>query len=377
MILYPFIILSLLIIYSLLIVAFMVGWLKIPTHTVNGKNTLQQHTKISVVIAFRNEENNLPSLLNSLRLQDYPTKDYEIILINDHSEDNGVELLKKEFAKLPKLNLLHLPEGVNGKKEAVQLGFKQARGELIVTTDADCIVPPKWLSVYNEFYIAQHKPDMIIGLVDLITSSSILKKIFRLEFLSLIASSAGASGINRPVFNNAANLAIKAECVKSDLDLKKKLVSGDDVFLLHQFKMNQLIIKLLKCKDHLVKSQAPEGLGEFFSQRVRWASKAVAYRDKDTILVSWVIFATNLGLLSSYFIFPLARNFFPLIIAWGIKLTVDISVFILHKKHFELKLADFLLVPIIELFYPIYIVISAISGKLKPFQWKGRSITIS
>lgn len=370
MTIYTLIVLSLVFVYTTLIGAFIIGWIRTPEFKLN-KNQYYTPSFISVVIAFRNEETNLQSLLQSIKLQDYPSLCYEIIFVNDHSEDDGAEIIKNYIAEFTNLTLMHLPEGSYGKKNAVQLGFKQAKGEIIVTTDADCTLPPKWLSVYNEFYLAQQKPDMIIGLVDL-KAKQVLQKIFRLEFLSLIASSAGACSLNHPIFNNGANLAIKAERIKENIDLKNNLVSGDDVFLLHYFKKNRYDIKLLKSKNHVVNSIAPKRIGDFFSQRIRWASKASDYDDLDTLFISWIVFLTNIGLLSSVIAFTLSQTFYFLAILWGLKLMVDFTMFFSQKSFFELKLTELLLVPIIELIYPLYIVVSAISSKIKPFQWKGR-----
>src|SRR5690606_8705269 len=94
--------------------------------------------KISIVVAVRNEEKNIASLLESLIKQDYPKHQYEVILVDDHSTDGTIELLKNLSSPPLNLIILQLPVGVTSKKSAISSGINTASGELIVTTDADC-----------------------------------------------------------------------------------------------------------------------------------------------------------------------------------------------------------------------------------------------
>ncbi len=108
---------------------------------------------ISVIIAARNEAENLEKLLNSIFNQNY--SDFEVIIVNDRSGDNSVDILK-EFEENFKANsenkfnqnnskktfrfisIKEKPQNWNGKKYALQTGIKVAKNEIILLTDADC-----------------------------------------------------------------------------------------------------------------------------------------------------------------------------------------------------------------------------------------------
>ncbi len=370
MTIYISILLVILFSYLLIISFFAYGWIVTPvfdpeTHNINTE------TFISIIIAVRNEEENLPELLSSLTLQSYNTTKYEVIFVNDHSDDLSVAIIDQQIQNLDNYKLLHLKENSTGKKNALSVGFATAKGELIAITDADCRIQPEWLYTLNSYYLYEGKPDMINGLVDMTPASGMLQRFFRLDFISLLVSSVGASYYKRPIFNNAANLAVKKSAI-NNVDLNNKLSSGDDVFILHNFKKEKKKIKLLKNTNHLVKTAPPQSLSEFLRQRIRWASKASEYTDKDAIFVSWLVFITNLVLLSAYIALLIHSAFNYLFLGMGIKLIADLSVFLSCKHFFKLRLFDLLLVPVIEVFYPIYIVYTAIWSKKKPFQWKGR-----
>ena len=116
-------------------------------------------TNISVIIAVRNEENNIKPLLDSLCLQSYPTDLFEIIIVDDHSEDDTWNLLNNYPAGNRRISFIKLADHINKedsivshKKKAIETGISQATGTLIVTTDADCLFHPDWLLTIARFY---------------------------------------------------------------------------------------------------------------------------------------------------------------------------------------------------------------------------------
>src|SRR5687768_10577527 len=135
-----FIIISLFVCYSILILYYWQSWISIPGFTPSDQ-TLSIY--ISIIIPARNEEENIGELLKVLQQQTYPKNLFEIIVVNDHSTDNTTEVVKQ----FPGIKLVELKdETINSyKKKAIETGIAAASGELIVTTDADCIPSPSWL----------------------------------------------------------------------------------------------------------------------------------------------------------------------------------------------------------------------------------------
>ncbi len=103
---------------------------------------------VSVIIPFRNESENILKSLTSIVAQDYPPKKYEVIYVNDSSTDNSYEKLLN--TTIPdNVRVISLPDfslDKAFKKKAVSYGIEQSRGEIIVTTDADCIHDSSWLT---------------------------------------------------------------------------------------------------------------------------------------------------------------------------------------------------------------------------------------
>ncbi len=132
--------------YSILILYYWQSWRSIPDFTLSNQTV---STFISVIIPARNEEENIGNLLKALQEQTYPKELFEIIVVDDHSTDKTAEIV----AQFENVKLLHLEDDINNsyKKKAIETGIAAASGELIVTTDADCIPSSEWLQTIASF----------------------------------------------------------------------------------------------------------------------------------------------------------------------------------------------------------------------------------
>jgi len=106
------VILIILFLYALLIIRYTLGWYKVQAIT-NKDFT----PKVSIVIAMRNEENEVERLLQNLQSQIYPTDKLELILVNDHSTDNTLNILNS--SQLDNLQVINMPKEEFGKKNAI------------------------------------------------------------------------------------------------------------------------------------------------------------------------------------------------------------------------------------------------------------------
>ncbi|MBR2178581.1 MAG: glycosyltransferase, partial [Paludibacteraceae bacterium] len=98
--------------------------------------------KVSVVIAARNEAGNITKILSDLKAQTY--HDYEVIVVDDHSDDGTFAMCERIAADFPRLRILK--NSSEGKKSAVAAGVKLAEGDVVLTTDADCRVQKGWIA---------------------------------------------------------------------------------------------------------------------------------------------------------------------------------------------------------------------------------------
>lgn len=243
---------------------------------------------VSVVIACRNEEKNLPSLLKSISLQNYPKELYEVLIVDDNSSDYTFKIAAENFLTD---NVKALNNKEIGKKQALRTGITEAKGNLIITTDADCHMGNGWIRTIAAFYESNHA-DMIICPVQLESGRGIFGKFQELEFLSLQGITAGSALAHNATMCNGANLAFSRQAYLHHSDnLHDEINSGDDVFLLHSLKHSESSdIEWLQSSDALVTTSSSSSLKSFLRQRIRWISKGKAYKDSFTILLGIVTF---------------------------------------------------------------------------------------
>ncbi|MAN27487.1 MULTISPECIES: glycosyltransferase [Mesonia] len=359
--------------YATLMLWLLYGIFKLKTFHLTEET---QKASFSICIPFRDEAENLPQLLISLEAIDYSTELFEIIFINDGSGDDSVKIVEEFIQQHPQLYMLLLhnsAKAISPKKEALSKAIQHSSKEYLVTTDADCEVPKKWLLYFNAMII-QQKSEFIAGPVSYISSGSFLDKFQTLDFLSLQAATLGGFGNKEAFLCNGANL-----CYKKDSFLEvngfdnDKIASGDDIFLLEKMQLNKKKINYLSNVEACVKTLPPQTFKALLKQRIRWASKTSAYKNKTSLLTAVIVFLANLFFLIFFFgaIFQLlAWQAFILLLI----LKLNLDFFILYKtaEFYEQPHLMKSYIPIAFL-HPLFIVNSAFLSILKSYEWKGRN----
>jgi cellulose synthase/poly-beta-1,6-N-acetylglucosamine synthase-like glycosyltransferase len=313
--------------YFSIILSFSIGWDKIKVFRKGSPSP--SFFLISLIVAFRNEETKLAFFIDSILKQTLEKKFFELILVNDHSCDKSEEIVRRKISGLSNFQIVKSGD-TEGKKNAIKFGIEQSKGNLILTTDADCTHHPLWLETIFLFYHA-NKPNLIIGPV-LMTGKTHFEHVQCLDFMSLVASGAGAAGINKPIMCNGANLAFERKIVDIMVDpFFEKIKSGDDIFLLHHLKkIKGAKILFVKSIEATAYTEAEHSFKNFYKQRVRWASKSKYYFDKDTISTAIIVFLMNLSLFGNLVLSLFSASFIGLFfIQFVIKLIPD---FILLRK---------------------------------------------
>lgn len=330
-------------------------------------------TKVSVLVAARNEESNIKILLQSLYNQIFPKESFEVIIVDDNSEDDTREIIKDFIENNKDINIKLLSSENTGKKAAISQALHNACNELVIVTDADCELKETWIECIVSFY-EEKKCKMILAPVLLTPADTLFEKMQVLEHLSLIGSTAGSAAIGFPVMCNGANMAYER---KAALDVENKrhdfnIPSGDDMFLLEQFVKNYGYrnVKFLLNKSAIVKTKACKTVEEFFRQRRRWVSKTKAYTNWKILLTAFIVFFFNLSIvslfISAFFIPALWSLYFLLTL---LKFFVDypllkhITNFMNHNKLMRWALP-------LEFIYPFYVIFTAVSGLIINVSWK-------
>jgi poly-beta-1,6-N-acetyl-D-glucosamine synthase len=334
--------------------------------------TKPHSTSISVVIAFRNEISTLEALLTALGNQHYPKALFEVILVNDHSDDGSEVIARRYCRESFNFKLIGNYGDQSGKKSALQLGMNQASHELIVITDADCTMGEEWLATFATFY-EEKRPDMILGLVDMNAEEGFFRKYQETEFISLIASGAGAAAMRRPVYCNAACMAFTRDLYNSiDDPLQQKAISGDDTLFMHQVKKRKdKKILLLKSAAAVVETRAPGSWKEYQNQRRRWISKSAYYHDAAIIYTAVLVLLMNLWLVVSALLVLTRVNFWVFPVMLVLKALTDLFFLKSYYDFYSKKLSTFRFI-IYSVMYPFHTVYLAITGLTFGYTWKGR-----
>ncbi|MFT3846314.1 MAG: glycosyltransferase [Lacibacter sp.] len=271
--------------YTVLLLFYRKWWLQLKQ--TNPPAGFTPATSFTILIPARNEENNISTCLQSIRELNYPKQLVEVIVLDDFSDDATAEKVKQfEGVKLIQLKDV-LKDKINSyKKKAIELGVQQSTGNYIVTTDADCIVPVNWLR--NFAWIIQQQPTVFIAAPVAMKEENSAIKIFQsLDFISLQGITAASVAAGFHSMCNGANLCYSKEAFYKvdgfkDVD---HIASGDDMLLMHKlYKAFPQQVHYCQSQQSIVQTAPVETVGEFFRQRIRWASKADKYDDKRIFL---------------------------------------------------------------------------------------------
>ena len=359
--------------YQICIGAFTYGLALYRHHTVETMCTSSLRSGVSVLIAARNEGKNIEKLLQSLYNQSFDKEKFEVIIVDDHSTDETSKVSENFRVLHSELNLKLLKATGSGKKQAISQALHAAENELVMVTDADCELPPRWIEVMvNHFQ--NHDLKMLLGPMLLSPANTLFEKLQVLEHLSLIASTAGSAAIGMPVMCNGANMmydrlaALAVEQHRTDMSI----ASGDDMFLMEQFikHYGSNSVKFLLDNEAIVKTATMPNLKAFFRQRTRWTSKTKAYTNWKIIATALIVLMFNMSIVFFFaagFFMPVFWVFFVLYVI--MKTFIDFPI-LRRITHFMKQQRLMLWMLPLEFVYPFYVVFTAFSGLFSNVRWK-------
>ncbi len=356
------------------VIAFIKGWHKLVYFKPKGEPL---NTKVSVLVAARNEAESISKTIEALIAQRYDKTLTEIIFIDDHSTDNTAGIISAYAESGVKLIRLNEDQPLNSyKKKAIQTAIAQASGTLIVTTDADCRMGPDWLSTIVSFY-ETHQNKMISSPVSYYEEKTFFERAQTLEFLYLIGLGASTIGNKKPSTCNGANLAYERAAFYEVGGFKgiDDLASGDDELLLHKMAARyDGNIGFLKNEDAIVYTHPKATLKEFIQQRKRWASKSTRYKNKSIIVLGVCIWLFNLSILVNLGIGLFAGFYFKLAIFQLIAKMLVEFLFLYDVTTFAKRKKLLTLLPVLNVLHILYIVYIGIAGNTGKYNWKGRMV---
>jgi cellulose synthase/poly-beta-1,6-N-acetylglucosamine synthase-like glycosyltransferase len=343
-----------------------------------SKNNTLPYEFISIVIPFRNEQDNILTNLKSLESQLYPSEKFEIIYVDDSSDDLSHDILTKNIRK-NNFRILSVPEDYSKnahKKRAIRYGIENAKGEIIVTTDADCIYDEEWLQTLLLSFDAL--TGFVSGPVEFISDNGLFTEFQQLEFAGLVLSGAGLIGSGHPTICNAANIAYKKKVFDEvgGFNDNMNLSSGDDELLMQKIsKDSDYKVKFCINKKAIVKTSANKNMSDFIQQRKRWASKGLFYGDKSLVLKLILIYAFYLGLIAQIILGLTLSNIFifSFLLSIFLKFIFEFRILSIGKeKIFNNLLLKYFLVA--QVFQIPYIIYAGLVGAFGNYLWKSRKL---
>ncbi|MBS1491816.1 MAG: glycosyltransferase [Bacteroidetes bacterium] len=353
--------------YFLFLLGLLTGWKKSIKKIPTGVDSARF---ISIVVAVRNEEDTIALLIESVLKLNYNRNDFELILVDDHSTDQTLSLVKPFLDNLPHVLVLKMNAHEFGKKAAITAGVEAARGEVIATTDADCVLPPDWLQKINQAF-TNSACKMVFGPVSL-QVTGFFSQVQALEFASIMGVTLGTLGWGHPLLCNGANLAYRKSTFRevNGYEGNRHIASGDDEFLLH--KISDRFPGSVCSTDVLVVTRPQSSFANFFQQRIRWAGKWKVNASRLArwlALFIWVVQASWIAFGGMY-------NFIPFNFFWSVvicKVMSDAGFLFYITNQLKMKSSVFSFI-VLQLVYPFYVLGVGFLSLVKKTSWKDRTV---
>lgn len=266
-----------------------------------------------MIIAFKNEKENLKKAIPSLLDQDYP--EFELIFINDHSEDGGEEIIAMNSDD--RMKLFHLSDKA-GKKAALEFGISKANHDLLLFTDADCIpASNQWVKRMCSPLIQAF--EISLGYGAFYRSTGLLNKLQRyenaincLQNFSYLKSGRAYTAVGR-------NLAYKKNVFEKSSSFKKygRLRSGDDDLLVNEMSEANNTIAVID-QQAFTYSHSVQSWKSYFLQKRRQLEAGRYYRAKDRLRLA------SLGISQISF-----NTIFIILLVQGNELALILTIFVL------------------------------------------------
>ena len=366
--------------YCIIIIAYRIWFNKLTPFQPADSNI--PHCFFSIIIPARNEEVNIINCLQSVVANNYPQAQYEIIVIDDFSTDKTGECVSMVQQQYNNIRLLALEEMIGSrsllayKKKAIELAIGQAKGDWIVTTDADCIVPVNWLNNLDS-YIQKTNTVFVAAPVSFINTHSFVSLFQCLDFISLQGITAAAVSAGVHSMCNGANLAYSKATFYAVDGFKgiDTIASGDDMLLMDKIqKQGAGSIGYLFNNNSIVQTLPMPTWKDFINQRIRWASKAGKYKDVKIVAVLVLVYLFNASLLVLF-----VGGFFApiLFLIWLILLmvkTICELCFMMPVARFFKQEKLLLWFPLMQPFHILYTVVAGWLGTVGKYQWKDRKV---
>lgn len=339
------------------------------------QNLTARRQSVTVIVAMRNEQDNIPAHLEALQNQYSTGFEIEFICVNDRSNDKTGDLLERQAQADPRFKVIHVSERdpeIAPKKKAITLAVGRASHDIILLTDADARPSRGWAASMLSFF--DKDTDMVIGYApySIPQEHHILYHLTALEYFSVAAVAAATAGLGFPITCVGTNMAYRKKMFEAvdGFGPYKNIISGDDdLFLTHVREQKKYGIRYATLRESFVYNAPPKTFIQYFHQRLRYASKGFKYPFKVTFALSAYVILNILlagGVLAGFF----NTLFWPPVFAAFVAKGLLEFLFLKHAAAIlDERRSLFWYFPA-SLFHPFYIIIFGILGPFNLFKWK-------
>jgi len=365
-------------IYFIYLVIFILGFFS------PRKHFSAEKPKVSVIVAARDEEENIERCIRSLCNQTYSSAMYEVFIVNDQSKDataNIVTKLQEKYANLRLINIQNRPQNFAPKKYAITEALKNASGEIILTTDADITAEPTWIDSIVTYF--SDDVGLVIGFSSIRENQT--KKFFQkfeaLDFLMLLTATKGSIALGVPISCSGQNLSFRKKAFDEigGYGADNSEQSADDVLLLHLMKRSkEWKIAFAENPESYVQTDASRSLRDFLNRRIRWASMGITQFSKsiNLTIMSIITSVLNCGLLLLLIALPFLTVKITQIVLVSllVKFGLDFIVAIIGAFYYK-KISWLWFFPFWFIFNMPYILIVSIFSVSGNYKWKEQKYT--
>ncbi|MDX2127806.1 MAG: glycosyltransferase [Chloroherpetonaceae bacterium] len=327
---------------------------------------------VSVVIAARNEEQNIGRTLQSLSKLDYPKTHYEIIVVDGASVDRTAEIVKEHALLNPVIRLIpvDLTRPLKGKANAIDQAIDVARGEIIMMTDADCEVEPTWISTAVKHFT---EPIGLVCGVTLPKGYNFFSKIQAIDWAYILGTSSALASLGVPIGGIGNNFNFRKQTYQEIGGYRNIKFSVTEDFMLFQtIARSRWKIAFPALKEmHNVTEPMPT-IEELYIQKKRWTLGALDASFGQSLYAT-LMFMVHALTLISVFILP-ASVWAPMM---GIKILADAIIITPVMMRFE-KLKYFIAYPAFQIYFYFYVLlVPFILLFSREVVWKGITYQVS
>lgn len=331
-----------------------------------GDTPLQTLADTDIIVAAKNEEQNVDQLAQSINGQTHPKS--RLIFVDDHSTDNTASRISSQLRP----ESMVISSTGHGKKDALRDGIAQSRGKYILSTDADCFPRPRWAELMVGAAM-QTDADMVMApvIIEPIDRGSLFQRLQMAESFAMITITGGTCLQGSPVMCNGGNIGYRASFLIQNTDgLNSRYASGDDMFMMEAASKQKRKFAYVRHPDAVIRTNCVPTLGRLMNQRARWVSKTGGYTSWYILFFAFAILLGNVASIAALILACIG------VVQWWLALPLLLMKFLADYQSVmasstfygeKISLWD---VIVLEAVYPYYVLASVAKSMVGGFVWK-------